>query len=95
MLTPKQKAILKGHANTIKNRYLLGKGEIDDAFVDQIDKALEAHELIKVGLLQTSGYTALEVGEQLCAKLGCEVVQVIGRVVVLYRVSKKHPKNLI
>jgi len=95
MLTTKQKATLKGLANSIQNRYLLGKDEIDANFLDVIDKALEAHELIKVGLLQTSSYEPKEVGKELAAQTGAELVQVIGRVIVLYRVSKKHPRNLL
>lgn len=95
MLTPKQKAILKSHANAISQRHLLGKAEIDDAFLQSIDVALEAHELIKVGLLQTASYTPKEVGQQLEEALGCDVVQIIGKVIVIYRKSKKHPRNLI
>ena len=38
-LTPKQRAVLKGMANTIHDRYQFGKGEVDDAFVELIDKA--------------------------------------------------------
>ena len=95
MLTPKQKAILKGHANTISNRHLLGKDEIDEAFLNSIDVALEANELIKVGLLQNSSYSPKEVGEILSKKLGCDVAQIIGRVIVLYRPSKKHPRHLL
>ena len=95
MLTSKQKRILKGHANTISQRHLLGKEEIDDAFIQSIDVALEANELIKVGLLQTTSYSPVEVGAILEEKLGCDVVQVIGHVIVIYRKSKKHPRNLI
>ena len=38
-LTPKQRMYLKGLANPIKNRYLLGKGELDEAFLNLIDNA--------------------------------------------------------
>lgn len=95
MLTPKQRAILKSHANSISNRYLLGKDNIDDAFLDMIDKALEAHELIKVGLLQNSAYSPKEAAQVICDKTGADVAQIIGKVIVLYRPSKKHPRHLI
>ena len=95
MLTPKQKAILKSHANSISNRHLLGKAEIDEAFLHSLDVSLEAHELIKVGLLQTTSYSPLEVGMICEEKLRCEIVQIIGKVIVLYRKSKTHPRNLI
>ncbi len=92
MLTPKQKAILKGMANRIDHRYLLGKADIDEGFLEMIDKALEAQELIKVGLLQNSAFSAKEAGALIAEKTEADVVQVIGRVVVLYRRSKKNPR---
>lgn len=95
MLTGKQKRTLKALGNSIDHRYLFGKGDIDQAFLTQINNALEAHELIKVGLLQNSSYEAKEIGNQLSKKLNCEVVQVIGRVVLIYRKSKKNPKIVL
>ncbi|MCF0112488.1 MAG: YhbY family RNA-binding protein [Bacilli bacterium] len=95
MLRPYQKAYLKSLANPIKHRYLLGKESPDAAFIDEIDKALEAKELIKVGLLQNASCTAEEVAEILCAKTEAEFVSIIGRVITLYRRSKKHPVIVI
>ena len=91
ILTPKQRAYLKGLANSIHDRYQFGKGEVDDSFVELIDKALEAKELIKVGLLQNAEITADEVATELVKRLDCGLVQKIGRIIVLFRPSKKHP----
>jgi len=91
-LSPKDRAKLKGLANGISQRYLLGKSDLDDAFLNLIDKALEAKELIKVGLLQSCEATPREVGERLEEALGAYIVQTIGRIVILYRPSKKDPK---
>ncbi|HIU45568.1 MAG TPA: YhbY family RNA-binding protein [Candidatus Enteromonas pullicola] len=95
MLKGKQLSYLRGLANTIDHRYLLGKQEPDEAFLDQLDKALEANELIKVGILQNSESKPRELGEDICAKLGAELVQIIGRVIVLYRPSNKHRKIVL
>ena len=95
MLKGKQLSYLRGLANIIDHRYLLGKQEPDDSFLDQLDKALEANELIKVGILQNSESKPKELGEDISAKLGAELVQIIGRVVVLYRPSKKHRKIVL
>ena len=95
MLKGKQLSYLRGLANTIDQRYLLGKREPDDSFLDQLDKALEANELIKVGILQNSESKPKELGEDISAKLGAELVQIIGRVIVLYRPSKKHRKIVL
>ena len=90
-LTPKQRAYLKGLANPISHRYLLGKSEIDEGFLVSIDNALEAKELIKVGLLQSCTLKPKDVADELCSRLNCFLVQIIGHVVVLYRRSQKHP----
>jgi len=95
MLTPKQKATLKGLANSIHQRYLIGKGEVDDNVVKLLDTALEAHELIKVGVLQNSEVDTAELAATLAKKLSCDVVQEIGRVIVLYRKSKKNPRIVL
>ncbi len=91
----KQKRQLRAMANTISKRHLLGKGAPDDAFFDSIDKALEAHELIKIGILDNSETTVEELTEQLEKRLGCEVVQTIGRVLVVYRRSEKNPRIVL
>lgn len=95
MLRPYQKAHLKSLANQINQHYQLGKGEVDEAFLKSLDAALEAKELIKVRLLPTAPGTPKEVGEALEAALEAELVQVIGRVVVLYRRSKKNPRIVV
>ncbi len=95
MLTGKQKSYLKRMANSIDHRYLFGKGEIDDSFLKQIDDGLESHELIKVGILQNSSLDRKEVALELSTKLNCEIVQTIGKVIVLYRKSKKNPKIVL
>ena len=91
-LTPKQRAKLKALANPIEQRYLLGKADLDEGFLVTVDKALEAKELIKVGLLQTCAATPKEIAETLEQKLRAQTVQIIGRVIVLYRKSQKNPK---
>ena len=90
-LTSKQRAKLKSLANPISQRYLLGKLEADDGFLESVDKALEAKELIKVGLLPSCAATPKEVAAILEEKLQAQTVQIIGRVIVLYRRAAKNP----
>ncbi|MDO5331023.1 MAG: YhbY family RNA-binding protein [Bacillota bacterium] len=94
-LTPKQTAELKKLANPLSSKYQIGKGELSESTLDMLDKALEANELIKVSILQNSASDKEEVSSYLEEKLSCAIVQVIGRVIVLYRPSKKHPRNLL
>ena len=91
MLTSKQRAVLRGMANSMDKIFQVGKGGISDTLVAQTDDALRARELIKLRVLENSGYTAREAAEQLAEQTGSEVVQVIGSRFVLYRRNPKKP----
>lgn len=89
MITTKQRAYLRGLANDLQPITQLGKLGIGETFLETVSKALEAHELIKLTVLETSPLSPKEVMVELCEALGCEAVQVIGRRVVIYRQSGK------
>lgn len=91
MLTSKQRAVLRGMANSMDTIFQVGKGGISDTLVAQTDDALRARELIKLRALENSGYTAREAAEQLAEQTGSDVVQVIGSRFVLYRRNPKKP----
>lgn len=92
MITSKQRAKLRGMANTIDTILQIGKGGILDATVTQVDDALTARELIKLRALETAGITAREAAQELAEKTGAEPVQVIGTRFVLYRRNPKRPQ---
>lgn len=92
MLTSKQRAYLRGLANTLNPIFQIGKNGIDEAFLKQVDDALEARELIKINVLENSDFTPREASDVICEKLNCEGIQAIGKKLVLYRKSKKKPK---
>ena len=93
MLTSKQRAILRGKANTMDPVYIVGKGEIDDTMVQGVKDCLDARELIKLKVLENSMYTAREAAEELAVATRSEVVQVIGTKFVLYRESHSKPRE--
>ena len=96
MLSSKQRAKLRALANGIDTILYVGKGEIGEAIVKQASDALEARELIKGRVLETSLMSAREAAEALAPRTRSEVVQVIGTKFVLYRPShKKDLKNKI
>lgn len=85
-MTSKERAALRGQANTLDVLFQVGKGGISDALIEQTDGALRTRELIKLRVLtETSPLSPGEAAEELAAKTGSEVVQVIGGVMVLYR----------
>ena len=89
MLTSKQRAILRGKANTMDPVFIVGKGEIDETMITQANDALESRELVKGKVLETCEYTPREVCDQLCKLTRSEPVQVIGSKFVLYLQKKK------
>lgn len=91
-LTSKQRAQLRGLANSIDTILHVGKDGIGDNLVKQADDALEARELIKGRVLENSMLSPREAAEELAVKARAEVVQVIGTKFVLYR--KSHRKDL-
>lgn len=91
MLNSKQRAYLRGMANTLETILIIGKGEITDNIVMQADTALTARELIKGKRLETSAYTSRECADILAEKCGADVVQVIGSKFVLYRPNPDEP----
>ena len=88
-MTSKQRAYLRGLANTMEPILHAGKGGVSDAMIKQADDALEARELIKGKVLETTPGTAREVAEEIAAQVNAQVVQVIGRTFVLFRQKEK------
>lgn len=89
MLTGKQKRYLRKEAHHMDPIFQLGKLGLTDNFLTQIDEALESRELFKITLLQNTDEDIKEVASELSSKLHCEIVQIIGRIIVVYRKSTK------
>jgi len=88
-MTSKQRAYLRGLANTLEPIVHAGKGGISDALIKQADDALTAREIIKGKVLETAPGTAREMAEEIAAAVNAQVVQVIGRTFVLFRQREK------
>ena len=89
MLTGKQKRYLRSLAHHLNPIFQVGKGGVNDQLMNSIAEALEARELIKVSVLQNCDEDKNEVASQLSAGTSSELVQVIGRIIVLYKESKE------
>lgn len=92
-LTSKQRAQLRGMANTIDTILQVGKEGVTDNLIRQADEALEARELIKGRVLENAMLTAREVCDLLAKPTRSEPVQVIGSKFVLYRETHSKPKD--
>ena len=87
-MTSKERAALRAQANGLEPLFQVGKGGVGDTLIAQTDDALRARELIKLRVLtETSPLSPKEAAQTLAQKTGAEVVQVIGGVMVLYRLN--------
>jgi len=92
MLTAKQKAFLRGIAHKEAAVHQLGKNEISPEALDVFTKALLAHELIKIHVLKAAETPIRELALDLAGPLKAEVVQIIGKSIVLYKANPKESK---
>ncbi len=95
MLTSKQRAHLRSMAQSYSPIFYIGKLGITDEVVHQLDNAINARELIKIGVQENCEYTAREAADIIAEKLGADAVAVIGRKFVLYRQSRDPKKRVI
>ena len=91
MLTSKQRAALRGLAAAEDTIFQIGKGGISDTLISEVSEALRKRELIKLRVLDNSGYTAREAADEIAGKTDSDVVQVIGSRFVLFRRNPKEP----
>lgn len=94
-LTSAQRAYLRGLANGARAILQIGKDGIGEAFIEQVDAALEKRELIKLSLLETCSLSVEEAARILCDATGAQSVQMIGRRLVLYRRASKEENRKI
>lgn len=93
MINSRQRAQLRGLANSLDTILIVGKGGITENVIIQCRDALEARELIKGKVLENSLLTAREACDALCEACGAEGVQTIGSRFVIYRESLTVPKE--
>ena len=94
-MTSKQRAYLKGLAMKMEPIMQLGKGSVTPENTAAVDEALAARELIKISVLQNCLDDPRQMAEVLAERTHSQVVQVIGRKIVLYREGKDNKKKII
>lgn len=89
MLTGKQKRELRKMAHHLNPIFQIGKDGVSFNLLDGVENALISQELIKVKLLETCQEDVKVVALKISEYTKCEVVQIIGRTIVLYLYNKE------
>ena len=93
-MTSKQRSYLKGIAMTTEPIFQIGKSSVTPELTAAIAEALEARELIKITVLKNCLDDGRSIAEVLAERTHSQVVQVIGKKIVLYREGKKEKKKI-
>lgn len=88
MLTGKQKRYLRALAVNETAIFQIGKDGLSQNLFKSISEALKTRELIKISILKTCDIHVNELAIEICANCNCELVQKIGRTIVIYKQSK-------
>ncbi|GAA3588676.1 MULTISPECIES: ribosome assembly RNA-binding protein YhbY [Marinobacter] len=92
-LSPEQRRAYRGIAHSLKPVIIIGDKGLSEGLQQELDRALDDHELIKVKVANPDREARQEIIAALCAESGAELVQTIGKIaVVLRRAKKPNPK---
>lgn len=94
-MTSKQRAYLKGLAMTMDPIFQIGKNSLTPENTAAISEALAARELIKISVLQNCMDDPRELAELVSERTRSQVVQVIGKKIVLYKEGKDEKKKIV
>lgn len=90
--TSKQRAHLKSLAMSLDPIFQVGKASLTPEVTEAIREAFNTKELIKIGVLKNCMDDPRELGEMIAERTGSELVQTIGKKIVLYKRDIKNPK---
>ena len=91
-MTSKQRASLKSLAMTMNPIFQIGKASLTPEIIEAVSEALEARELVKISVLKNCIDDPKEIASVMAERTRSQVVQVIGKKIVLYRESKTKKK---
>lgn len=94
-MTSKERAYLKGLAMNTDPILSLGKASLTPEFCSSVSEALAARELIKINVLKNCMDDPAVIAATLAERTRSQVVQVIGRKIVLYKQNKEKPKIIL
>ena len=91
-MTSKQRAYLKSLASNMDPIVHVGKASASAEVVTSVSEALEARELIKIGVLKNCADDPRTIAEIISERTHSQVVHVIGKKIVLYKPNKDKPR---
>ncbi len=94
-MTSKQRAYLKSLANGLEPIFQVGKSSLTPEFTEAINEAFNTRELLKIAVLKNCIDDPKEIAEAVSERTHSQVVQVIGKKIILYKRDKKNPKILL
>ncbi len=86
-LTSAQRKYLRGLAHPLNPVARVGKSGLSEAFLTNLEEALESHELVKIRLAD-SKERKRTLSAEICDHLGCDLAGIIGHVIILYRPAR-------
>jgi len=94
-MNTKQRAFLKGIAMTTDPIFQIGKSNLTPELTEAVGEALDKRELVKISVLQNCMDDPHEMAQILADRTHSEVVQVIGKKIVLYKQAKEEKNRKI
>ncbi len=94
-MTSKQRAYLKSLASNLNPIFQIGKSSLTPEVTEAIGEAFNNNELIKVAVLKNCIDDPNEIAQVVAERTHSQVVQVIGKKIVLYKPDKKNPKIVL
>lgn len=94
-MTSKQRSYLKGLAMNIDPVFQIGKSSVTPENVEAISEVFNTHELIKIAVLKNCVDDPKEIANTIAERTHAQVVQVIGKKIVLYKPFKENPKIIL
>ena len=95
MITSKQRSYLRKLAHNLDPLVYIGKSDVTDNIINEMDTLLESRELVKVKIQESSLLDPRETANEMAKILGAEYVQAIGRKFTLYRRAKEDPQIVL
>lgn len=94
-MTSKQRAYLKSLASNLNPVFQIGKSSLTPEFTEAINEAFHTKELIKISVLKNCTDDPNEIAAMVAERVHAQVVQVIGKKIILYKPDTRNPKIIL